>query len=240
MDFMRLLKSLEELLYELVSWLVFYPLTFWRALSRPLPMMRYADLELGDRPEDQYEDTLSPPLFLLITLMIAQGLASLMPLVHRPDEIGGELSSTANLLIARGVIFSVFPLVMSVTLLRHKGLRLTRESLRPPFYSQCYVAAPFVLVATLGLDALMVKAEGGWLAAGLAAIALAILWYGQAQVRWFVRDLGIGWGRAVALFLSAFAIALVTALCLTVVIGLSFGHLPLDGAVSSAAGSGKG
>ena len=43
MDFMRLLQSLEELLYELVSWFVFYPVTLWRTLTRPQQMMRYAD-----------------------------------------------------------------------------------------------------------------------------------------------------------------------------------------------------
>lgn len=50
LDFMKLLKSLEELLYELVSWLLFYPLTMWRSVVRPLSMMRYADTELADRP----------------------------------------------------------------------------------------------------------------------------------------------------------------------------------------------
>lgn len=71
---MKLLKSLEELLYELVSWLLFYPITMWRSVLKPLNMMRYADTELADRPEDQSEDTLSPPLFLLITLLLSQGL----------------------------------------------------------------------------------------------------------------------------------------------------------------------
>lgn len=54
---MKLLKSLEELLYELVSWLLFYPITMWRSVLSPLNMMRYADTELAVRPEDQYEDT---------------------------------------------------------------------------------------------------------------------------------------------------------------------------------------
>ena len=53
---MKLLKSLEELLYELVSWLLFYPITMWRSVLKPLNMMRYADTEL------------------LITLLLSQGL----------------------------------------------------------------------------------------------------------------------------------------------------------------------
>lgn len=32
MDFMKWLNSLDELLYEVMSWLVFFPLTLWRAL----------------------------------------------------------------------------------------------------------------------------------------------------------------------------------------------------------------
>jgi hypothetical protein len=47
MDFMRVLRSFEELLYEVASWLVFYPLTMWKALRRPQAMMRYADAELA-------------------------------------------------------------------------------------------------------------------------------------------------------------------------------------------------
>ncbi|MDZ7871863.1 MAG: hypothetical protein U5N27_00940 [Rhizobium sp.] len=105
MDFMRLLKSLEELLYELVSWLVFYPMTFWRAFTRPLSMMRYADDELGDRPEDQYDDTISPPLFLLITLLLSRALSTAFPSVASPTEVTALTHSPSNLLIVRGVIF---------------------------------------------------------------------------------------------------------------------------------------
>lgn len=105
LDFMKLLKSLEELLYELVSWLVFYPLTMWRSVVRPLTMMRYADAELTDEPADQYEDTLSPPLFLLITLLLSQCLSAAFPSIYDTATAAKELGSGSNLLIARGVVF---------------------------------------------------------------------------------------------------------------------------------------
>lgn len=130
---MKLLKSLEELLYELVSWLLFYPLTMWRSVTRPLSMMRYADLELADRQEDQYDDTLSPPLFLLITLLLSQGLSTAFPSSYDTTVAAKELGSVSNLLIARGVLFGIYPLCMAVTLLRRKSVRITRSSLRPPF-----------------------------------------------------------------------------------------------------------
>src|SRR5690349_10768094 len=70
MNFFNLLQSLDELLYEVMSWLVFYPITLWRTLVRPLQMMDYSDVEQGDASDQQYTDTLSPPLFLLLSLII--------------------------------------------------------------------------------------------------------------------------------------------------------------------------
>jgi hypothetical protein len=224
MDFMKVLKSLEELLYELVSWLVFYPLTLWRAVTSPLSMMRYADLELADRQEDQYEDVISPPLFLLITLLIAQGVSTLMPRNAVETAAAADLAaSDTNLLLARGVIFGIFPLSMAVALLVSKGIRVTRDTLRPPFYSQCYVAAPFVFLHGLAID-LIVVPDGAGVVAGLVTFAAGLIWYGQAEVRWFRQDLGISHWRATRLFAIAFVIAFVAAICVSVAVGWGFQH----------------
>ena len=53
MNFFNLLQSLDELLYEVMSWLVFYPITLWRTLVRPLKMMDYSDVEQGDASDQQ-------------------------------------------------------------------------------------------------------------------------------------------------------------------------------------------
>lgn len=214
---MKLLKSLEELLYELVSWLIFYPLTMWRSVVRPLSMMRYADIELTERPGDQYDDTLSPPLFLLITLLLSQGVSGALPSIYDPGTAAKELGSGSNLLLARGVIFGLFPLCMAVTLLRSKKIRITRASLRPPFFSQCYVAAPFAFVLALGFDFFSMPQEQGVLA-GLVTLVVATVWYAQAQIRWFMRDLGIGAARAILAFVGAFLLATIAALLLAIVI----------------------
>lgn len=217
MDFMKLLKSLEELLYELVSWLLFYPLTMWRTLARPLKMMRYADTELADRLEDQYDDTLSPPLFLLITLLLSQGVSSAIPSVFDPSEATKALGTGANLLIARGVIFGMYPLCMAVMLLYCRRVRITRDSLRPPFFSQCYVAAPFVFVLVLGFDLVSIPQEKG-LVAGLITLTFATIWYAQAQVRWFMEDLRTSGLKACIRFICAFLIATMAALLVALAI----------------------
>ena len=70
MNFFNLLQSLDDLLYEVMSWLIFYPITMWRTLVRPLTMMDYSDLEQRDAEDQQYIDTLSPPLFLLLSFYL--------------------------------------------------------------------------------------------------------------------------------------------------------------------------
>src|SRR6478736_6605240 len=137
MDFMRLLKSIEELLYELVCWLLFYPLTLWRTLRHPQAMMRYADVELGDDLPEQYSDALSPPLFLLITLLLAHGL-----------ELG---------LVSRAVPWAP-------------------TTLRPPFFSQCYVTAPFAFAISLG-GQLLLAGHNAFTTVGAAFVVASIVWY---------------------------------------------------------------
>ena len=50
MDFIRILRSLEELLYEAMTWIVFYPRTLWRSIRSPIRMLQYAQRELGMLP----------------------------------------------------------------------------------------------------------------------------------------------------------------------------------------------
>ena len=68
MTFFNILKSLDELLYELMTWLVFYPVTLWRSIRRPLSTMAYARAELERDHAEQFRQTLSPPVFLLVTI----------------------------------------------------------------------------------------------------------------------------------------------------------------------------
>ena len=192
MGFLSLLRSLDELLYEIISWLVFFPLTLWRALRRPLRMMDYADTELADKPVRQYTATLSPPLFLFLALLLAHlvelAVVGENVIVGSTRGISRLIDSDTNLLIMRALLFSVFPLVMATWLVVRQGIGLDRDTLRPPFYSQCFVAAPFALV--ISLAGTIMRPGSPWAElAGLCLIVLALIWYGTLQVRWFAMHL---------------------------------------------------
>lgn len=195
MNFFNLLKSLDELLYEVMSWLIFYPVTLWRALVRPLKMMDYSDIEQHDPAERQYTDSLNPPLFLLLTLILGHGIE--LALVGQAEEVGSKvglsalISDDSSLILLRTATFSLFPLVLAARLVRALGKPLDRDTLRAPFYAQCYVAAPFALMS--GLSEVAIRLAHPWSVLGGAALYLfALLWFGSLQIFWFRQHLKAG------------------------------------------------
>ncbi len=199
---MKIIESLDEALYTVMGWLIFYPLTLWRALVRPLRMMAYADREVSDRPEEQYDDAIRPPLFLLLTLMISHGIEIAVsgqnPLLADRRGLAAMVDSDLALLALRLVLFSLFALMMAVRALRRQGVRLTHANLRRPFYGQCFTTAPFALL--IGIATLTYSMTAAWRDAGLVVLLVALAWYLGVQSLWFSKRLGIsmlaGFGQA--------------------------------------------
>ena len=218
MDFMKLLRSFEEFLFEATSWLVFYPLTFWRVLVHPLRTMAYSDAEQGDDEEGRYDDALTPPLFLLITVVL-MNLIALVAHLPQPEAGGGTLrhavfDSPQNAALFRALIFSLIPLVAAVTLLRRQGVRLSRQTLRAPFYAQCYLAGPCA-VAVIGGGIIFLRHDLPNLA-GLLLMLVGIAWFLTAQTLWFSVRLGIGRPRAAGVAVGGLLLAWVMVLAIMI------------------------
>lgn len=207
MDFVRILKSLEELSYEIMVMLLFFPRTLWLTLRYPQRMMDYADTELGDVQSEQYDDTLSPPLFLLICL----GIGWVVGTRTHPDvaAIPAFLRSPENLVAFRLLLFSLFPLVMAAHLLGRLRIPVSRKALRAPFFAQCFAMAPVAMLVSLAL-ALPAAWPVHGVTAALLLVGAAIAWFLRQQAHWFRAKLGCGtaagWGHA--LLASAGALAL--------------------------------
>ncbi len=206
-DFLKIIRSLEELLYEVMTWLVFYPRTMWRIVVHPLATTVYSEHEQTDTATEQYTDTLSPPLLLMLTLLISHGLALGLgaKTLETDSAIGKTLFGSAqNLLMLRALAFSIFPLTAATTLLRRRRLAIDRTTLRGPFFSQCYLTAPFALAVSSGM-VLMRSQAGAAKPAGAAVALLGLAWYLAVETRWFQRQLELPAGRALLVGLWAFA-----------------------------------
>jgi hypothetical protein len=156
-DFLKILKSLEEFIYESVSWLVFFPCTLWRVVRHPLRMARYADEELSDPLREQFKDGLSPPLFLLLAVISAHAveIALHSQLPEQRSQLGQMVfGSEQNLLFYRTITFGIWPLIGSLYLLRRQRMAIDRDTLRRPFYVHCYLTAPFAMLLSTGVLAM--------------------------------------------------------------------------------------
>jgi hypothetical protein len=221
MDLMKWLSSLDELLYEVMSWLVFFPVTLWRTLTRPLGMMDYADQQLTLPEGEQYSAALSPPLFLALTLLIAHGLSAALgeadELVVNHHGLAGLINDETSALVLRLIVFAAFPLIASVNFVRRRGLAVDRGSLRLPFYAQCYPAGVFALCVSLGAALIGVAAPatrlGGWL-----LIGASIVYYFVIETRWFAAKLAIGRPHAAGIA----ALGMLEGLILLLLVGFLF------------------
>lgn len=221
MDFMKWLNSLDELLYEVVGWLVFFPLTLWRSVSRPVAMMIDAEAQLSLPPEQQFQASLRPPLFLALSLLCTHGLTVAL---GEPDRIvanrhglAAMVSDDNSALILRVVVFAVIPLMMSARLVRRARLPFDRTTLRGPFYAQCYPTSALAL----GLSVSVALAEVAQpMVRSVAALlgGAAVIYFTVTQTRWFSARLGLKAGPA----LLAAVLGIIESFLVILLVGLLF------------------
>lgn len=194
MDFLKLLRSLEEFLYELCTWFLFFPRTLYRVIVHPARMSAYVDAELRDKSDRQFDDAISPPMFLMLAVLVAHGVELLM---HQQIVGTGALSRTVfgneeSLLLYRSITFAIWPLVATVHMLRRSRIPMTRETLRRPFFMQCYLTAPFAVA--LSTSMVFVRLPGELSThIGVAVSVLAFLWYLAVQAGWLKVALKRSW-----------------------------------------------
>lgn len=220
MDLMRLLRSLEEFLYELVGWLVFYPRTLWRIVTRPDAVARYTLRELEQPEEEQFTETISPVLMLILSVVLAHAveLASRTPLPQFDTPAGRLLfGSEQGLLLTRSVLFCAYALVAALITLRRQQRPITRGSLRGPFSVQSFLVSPFVLAVSFAL--VLVRQPGDGPMFGAALLASGCLWYLWARIRAYHAVARGHWLATFAFVLGGFiaTTALIVAVAIVVV-----------------------
>jgi len=220
MDFMKLFKSLEELLYEVIVMLVFFPKTLWLTLRYPQRMMDYSDTELGDVLSNQYNDTLSPPLFLMLCVTLSYLADRAVPGALDLSAVPAFLRDSQNLLALRVLVFSLLPLAFSLRLLAGLGHRLDRETLRAPFFAQCFVAAPVAMIAGLAQALGHIPIANADMFASLL-LGLTAVWYLRQQACWFHIKLALPmwrcWAATIVMTFAASSVFVIIALAILVV-----------------------
>ena len=224
MNFVQWLNSLDDLLYELMGWLIFFPMTLWRVIRHPLQTMAYAEQQLLLEPEKQFRGTVNPPIRLILTIVLVQaiGIAAgdgTSPILRSRHGLSGLVNDNTTLLLLRLVLFGLFALVLATRKVRRSGTVIDRDTLKAPFYAQCYAIAPFALLASGGLTVAVSPYHFSWLVVlGAIAFVAAFVFYGIVQVRWFSQELGQSHWRS---FVDA-SVGMTLSIGITIAIGWLF------------------
>lgn len=193
MDFFKIIESLDDILYQVVSWLVFYPITLWRMISAPLKTMQAAQRELEESESKQFEDVVPPPLFLLLSILVVHaielGAAGEGGVIASTRGLSRLISSDTSLIVFRILMFSILPLAASVRLIKARGVQVDTKSLKGPFYAQCYAAGLFVLLSD-GLALLIERHLSFEDPHYYIILAASLIWLIVVESRWFVAELG--------------------------------------------------
>lgn len=193
MDFFKLIERLDEILYRVASWLLFYPITVWRMIISPLKTMQSVVRELSQEEPKQFDDTIPPPLFLLLTIIIVHaielGTTGESELVTSQRGLTRLITSDSSLIFFRIMMFSVLALAAALRLNRAKGLPLDSESLKAPFYAQCY-AAGFLVLLSDGVALVVERHLSFDDPFYYAILGTALIWLLIVEAGWFAVQLG--------------------------------------------------
>ena len=191
MPFLVFLKSFEVLLYEIMSWVVFYPRTLWRSGRHPLRMMKRAEEELKLPPADQFKDVLSPPIFLLLTVIAAHAFEVAVvgnsPLIDNGIGLAGLIHDNTSLILFRLVAFATLPVIAAAFGVAATRQPLDRVTLQPLFYAQCFATTPVVLLCSVASSVSRLPQAAADKSADLMLIGAALFYIG-IEAAWFSRE----------------------------------------------------
>ena len=205
MPFLVFLKSLEVLLYEIMSWIVFYPRTLWRSVRHPLEMMDRSERELKLPASEQFRDVVSPPIFLLLTVVAANAFETAVvgssPLIDSGIGLAALITDNTSLIMFRLTAFSSLPVIAGAFALRVSRKPVDRDTLQPVFYAQCFATTPVVLLCSIGEALTRLPQRAGDIA-GVLVLVVAGCFYIGVEANWFTREIkhrrvkGILWALA--------------------------------------------
>ncbi|MBL8062491.1 MAG: hypothetical protein JNK32_05695 [Anaerolineales bacterium] len=203
MDILKIIQSLQDFMYELVVWVLLLPKTIFRAIFRPGWMVAYVNEEWEKKPEDRFDEYLSPALFLLVVAVIPNTLFSWMGRNVVTSDVTAQLTEDNLVASTLAVLVCLLIYLFWIQILSKQPVR--RSVLKRLFFIQCYLVAPaqliYVLLAVFGLntigtllvwvlnifittfyeafafrDELKVGLLKGWMFAILPYAVLALLW----------------------------------------------------------------
>jgi len=150
MDFARLLQSVEDAVYEIMVWITLLPKTFFRALIRPDITVQYVSDEWKKKPDERFDEYLSPVLLWLLVDVIP--LTSYFILTEDVNIKSGDefLKLLSSRIFQVTIYMMIIPFTYIVWMEWLNKQPVKKSTLKISFYRHCYALAPSQLLTALG------------------------------------------------------------------------------------------
>ena len=196
MNLISIIRSIEELIVEVMLWFIIIPKTMAKILTSPGWAVDYVVAELA-RPADQRFDEYLSPVMLWLLVAVVPYFWAMQPLRHLFSD---DLYETVFVF---AVLLGAGPLGFATGALAARKQSITRTSLKTLFYGQCYCFTPAFLLS-LPFAVLVSRGDRVGLSehpfVGGMSIGVALLWLFVSEILFLMRHVQISWLRAAALF----------------------------------------
>ena len=219
MEIFRLVKALEELVFEVSFWLLSYPKSLLKVIVHPDWVPRYITNELAKEEQERFDGYMSPALFYALSIVIAvaprfEAISGFYESVVTIPLLRLAVGSPDVLVATAAMILVVCPLAFAWVAGAVSQMQISRSSLRLSLLSQFFIAGPFVLVMSHSFGF-----EHGQLSRLIGVVAL--IWFCVAEWLFFKHLLGVGKLKAGLLVLAGFGAWYIVNLIWLVLLGLS-------------------
>ena len=216
MNLSDILKTTEDLLYQIILWMLLIPKTLYKVIRQPAWVSEYVENELIKPVDDRFDAFMSPLLFFVLVAVLPNLIANTFwpetPytdfMTHRGIvEHSGSLNSQHRFLVY-GCMWAFLPLSYSLVHQISMGKQITKSCFRPTFYAHCMKVAPasipfiirFILVKNL--DPL----PGPLLAINLGTLVVVFVWLIYSDVALTRKMRNVSRAKAVTLGLLGLVI----------------------------------
>jgi len=139
MNFLDILKSIEQAVYEIMLWVIMIPKTIFKIIRYPSKVPDYIQAELEKDEKKQFADNMSPVILWLLLVIIPAYMLIRHFFTNLPQYI---TSKPENYLFYITTICISFLLTPALVIHLFDKKRIDRDSFKNSFYIQCYLQSP--------------------------------------------------------------------------------------------------
>jgi hypothetical protein len=233
LDAIGLLKSIDEVVFEIISWMFLWPKTLVHVIRHPGGISAYVDDELTKQSDDRFDNMMSPALFFALSIAPAfifreflglEGKTALLvkPIENLISQLTQHTFTPEETFSVTAICYAACPFAFSILTAAAAREELSRSCIRAHFFKQCYCVTPLLLPTSFGWNL--------FLSAGILprlCVIAAWMWWFYAESRLLSVEVGWSYARSFALTILGLALEWTTLLSIAIpLLGLRL-HYPI-------------